>query len=337
MPPLKTTILLALSVYLFACGENKASVNISQKTLIPVQAHNYTWVYQPKGDYFYGPDTTLFKTGQWYNEWVPNDHAVIKGNDGKWHIIGITHPYVPPHEKEIHQGEFASFHAVSKAGLFKETLKINHYDDQAKILPPSKRPGEPANNHAPYIIKKTVNNDDWYYMVYGPSPIRLAISKDLYQWQPKGNLFHQTGGARDPSIFVHNNTYYMVYCSKNSVLLRESKNMMTWSEPTTIFTSVLYEPESPSLLFHNNRYYLVVCSWNGKWDRKTVVGAYQEQSYVLQSDNFLDFGENSDKQVATLLGHSPEIFQDEDGDWYISSAEWPNRGISIDKLTWQEK
>jgi hypothetical protein len=39
--------------------------------------------------------------------------------------------------------------------------------------------------------------------------------------------------------------------------------------------------------------------------------------------------------VAELQAHAPEIFHDEVGDWYISSVEWPHRGVSIAPLTWQ--
>lgn len=324
----KYLVILLIITVSSACSQSR-----TKSLLIPVQENDFKLVYKPKGDVFFGPDTATLKEGEWYEDWVPNDHGFIKADDGKWHLFGITHPYIDPKDGGIHKGENASFHAVSTVNTFKEAFVEDHFEDKPKVLPPQERPGEGIANHAPYVIKK----DDLYYMVYGPSPIRLAVSKDLYKWEVKAQLFAQEGGSRDPSLLVHNGKYYMVYCSKNSVLLRESDDMLTWSEPKIIFTSVIYEPESPSLIFHNGTYYLVVCSWDGIWDKKELVGAYQEQSYVLQSDDMFNFGENADKQVATLLGHAPEIFQAEDGQWYISSAEWPNRGVSVDKLNWVEK
>jgi arabinan endo-1,5-alpha-L-arabinosidase len=65
---------------------------------------------------------------------------------------------------------------------------------------------------------------------------------------------------------------------------------------------------------------------------KTVKGANQHQSHVYQSDNPLEF---DSKAVARLEAHAPEIFQGENGQWYISSAEWPERGVSIAKLKWE--
>ena len=301
------------------------------KVLIPQQENKFTWVYKPAGDKFYGPDTKSLKEGEWYDQWVPNDHAFIKGDDGKWHIIGITHPYVDPDPKYggIHQGEYASFHAVSSATEFKESLKESHFSDLPKILPPSDRPGEPLPNHAPFIVKR----DGLFYMVYGPSPIRLAVSSDLSKWELKGDLFSQEGGSRDPNLLLHDGTYYMSYCSQRSVLTRTSKDLMNWSEPKTIFTTSSFDPESPSLIHQNGTFYLFVCSWNGVWDRKEIQGAYQHKTYVYQSDDLLDFGTGN--EIATLNAHAPEIFQDEDGQLYISSVEWPNRGVSVDKLSWE--
>jgi beta-fructofuranosidase len=91
-------------------------------------------------------------------------------------------------------------------------------------------------------------------------------------------------------------------------------------------------PESPSLIRFDDTFYLFVCGWNGIWDRKTVKGAYQHQSYVYQSDDPLCF---EGDVVARLEAHAPEVFQGEDSQWYISSAEWPERGVSIAKLAWE--
>lgn len=43
---------------------------------------------------------------------------------------------------------------------------------------------------------------------------------------------------------------------------------------------------------------------------------------MLQSDDLLNFGTDDEKQFSILNFHTPEIFQDEEGQWYISSAEW---------------
>lgn len=344
----KAFLLLLLSVLSIQCKDKntepkKSAEKEPKKILVPKQDNEFVRVYKPAGDKFFGPDTKYLKEGKWYDEWVPNDHTFVKDEKGKWHIIGITHPLVEadPLQDGIHDGEFASFHAVSAATNFKEALKEEHYTDLPKILPPSERPGEILANHAPYIIKK----DGLYQMVYGHSPIRLAVSPDLMNWETKGSLFDENkkgedetklfGDARDPNLLFHDGTYYIVYCATKAVELRTSTDFVNWSEPKTIFRTETFDPESPSLLFHNNTFYLFVCSWDWVWDQKEIVGAYQYDTYVLQSDNPLAFGTDFEKRVTTLKSHAPEIFQDETGQWYISSVEWPQRGVSVDKMYWK--
>ena len=174
-------------------------------------------------------------------------------------------------------------------------------------------------------------------MIYGPSPIRLAVSGDLKKWDLKGTLFTEEKGARDPSLLLHKGLYHMVYCSERSVLLRTSEDLLHWSSPSTIYRAYLYDPESPSLIYYEGTFYLFVCSWNGVWDGKEIQGAYQHVTYVLHSEDPYDFGKDRARQIATLNSHAPEIFQDESGAWFISSVEWPNRGVSVDRLFWNEE
>ena len=51
----------------------------------------YVRIYAPGADVFPGPDSEHFRTGQSYPEWVPNDYAIIRGTDGRWHALGM-HP-----------------------------------------------------------------------------------------------------------------------------------------------------------------------------------------------------------------------------------------------------
>ncbi|WP_157961122.1 family 43 glycosylhydrolase [Lutibacter citreus] len=325
----KILLLFVLSVLLVQC-KHKTAI----KVLIPKQENKFVEVYQPKGDNFFGPDTKFLKEGQWYERWVPNDHTFVKAEDGKWHIFGITHPYVDPKLGNVHDGEYASFHAISSSTNFKETLKEDHYLDLPKILTPKQRPGEITANHAPYIVKK----DGLYNMVYGHSPIRLATSPDLYNWTPKGNLFEEEKGARDPNLLFHKGTYYITYCSEKCVRMRTSKDLINWSEAKTILVTNEFDPESPSIIFYNDSFYLFVCAWEkGSWDGIILQGAYTHKAYVYLSDDLNDFGTDNEKEITILNAHAPEIFKDENGQWYISSVVYPNEGVNVDKLEWVEK
>lgn len=305
----------------------------SKSVLVPRQADEFVNVYKPAGDKFFGPTTEFLEEGKWYDEWVPNDHTFVKGEDGLWHIYGITHPLIlsEPLSRGIHDGEYASFHCVSSEKDFAATVEEGHYTDLPKILTPYDRPGEILPNHAPYVIKK----DGVYNMVYGHSPIRLATSTNLVDWTPAGELFSDSEGARDPNIFVYDGVYHIVYCSYRCVKMVTSTDMKNWSEPKVILDTQTFDPESPSLITNNGTFYLFVCSWDGVWDEKEIVGAYQHDAHVYHSDDYTDFGAKFEKRITTLKAHAPEIFQDSKGQWYISSVEWPNRGVSVDKLYWE--
>jgi hypothetical protein len=323
-PTIRFCLLLSIFV-----GSSVHVLDASQPSTIkcPRIVGEYVAVYRPQADRFSGPDTPELKAGKWYNDWVPNDHSIIRGPDGRWHAFGITHPLTST--DAIHEGEFQSFHAMAPKGTLKSVLHDGVWKDLPKILPPSERPSEPLPNHAPYIVHK----DGAHWMIYGPSPIRLATSTDMMHWTPKGDLFREDNGARDPSVLLWNDTYYIVFCTEDRVAARTSKDLISWGPSQTILEmDANIAPESPSLIRFNNTFYVFVCGWNGIWDRKTVQGAYQHRTYVYHSDNPLSF---TDKPVTQIQSHAPEVFQGEDGQWYVSSVEWPTRGVSIAKLAWE--
>ncbi len=301
----------------------------AESVLVPAIKGDWIHIYQPQPDAFPGPDSPRFKTGKTYDDWQVNDHCILKGPDQRWHAFGITHPAIPGHEPNPHEGEWMSFHAVAETGPFKQHAKPGAWKDHPKILPPSTRPGEIKENHAPFIIF----HEGQYWMFYGKTPIRYATSTDLWNWTPRGELFHHPDG-RDPHILSHEGTFYMSYTSQQSVLVRTSINLKDWSEPTTIYSLPAGEgggPESPSILKLHGGFYLIWCRWDPKLSKKGFT--YQDRSLVFFSNTPMDF--KNRKPVAEIQSHAPELFQDEDGDWWISSAERPNRGVSIAPVKWQ--
>lgn len=96
-----------------------------------------------------------------YGNYV-NDHTIIRDHEGIWHLIGIT-----SHKKE---GEGPSaeryfIHGISGSlhKPFQETSKV--MDTGMTVW-------------APCVIE----HDGYYYMYYGPSPTRMAVSPDLHEW-----------------------------------------------------------------------------------------------------------------------------------------------------------
>ena len=183
-------ILEATANHRTTLGQNAAG---EAKIRIPRIEGPYIHIYKPVGDVFPGPDVAGLRAGQYYPEWVPNDHGFVKGSDGCWHAFGITHPRTTL--DQVHAGENLSFHAVAPEGNLENTLHEGAWKDRPKVLPPAQRPGEISANHAPCIVKK----DSAYRMIYGPAPLRWAFSKDLYEWMPRGSLTNAPPG-RDPSV-----------------------------------------------------------------------------------------------------------------------------------------
>lgn len=297
------------------------------RPLVPFITGSYVHIYDPQGDVFPGPDTRDLKAGTYYPSWQPNDHCFIKGLDQRWHAFGITHPESGP-GKGRHQGEYVSFHAVSSGQTFESSFKPRGWADKPKVLPPAQRPGESISMHSPTIVK----HENCYKMIYGPCPFRLAISEDLSAWTPKGPINIHEKSGRDPSLFLSGDTYYLVYCAGNEVKAATSKNLTDWSEPVAIFKGELasYQCESPTLISHNGMFYLFWCLWDTA--NKNGNG-YDERSFVYCSNNPLDF--HGRPPLAEFLSHAPEIFQDEEQNWYISSAQYPTRGISVARLAWK--
>lgn len=297
----------------------------TEKLEIPVQDNKYVHVYQPAGDIFTGPSSKNLEEGKYYEDWIPNDHTIVKGCDGYWHMYGITHPCTPI--DAIHEGNNQSSHVVSSSPNFKDSYFEGGWVDKPKVLKRHR------TNHSPNMIEK----DGVYYMIYGNKNMLLATSTDLYNWKKEGVVFQDTThfDPRDPHLVEVDGTYYISYCASNVVVMRSSKDLRNWSEPKVILNPD-YDPESPSIVEHNGKFYLFVCVWRPENNPKIKVidDAYTSQTLVYVADNIGDIYDPK-AAVAELKAHAPEIFQDEDGDWYISSAQYPVRGVSIDRLRWQ--
>lgn len=323
-------VILAFILFPFAGnsqGQSIEKVAQQKKCLVPVIVGDYIHIYDPQGDVFPGPDTKDLKAGKLYPLWQPNDHCFIKGHDKLWHAFGITHPASEPGQSR-HQGECLSFHAVSPGKTFKSSFSQNSWIDKPKVLPPAERPGESSANHAPTIVKQ----GNLFKMIYGPIPFRMAVSRDLYDWKPKGPIHINEKYGRDPSLMVWKGTYYLVYCSGNVVKASTSKDLVDWTEPVEIFKGEVetYQCESPTLIRNDGKFYLFWCLWDTA--NKNGNG-YDERSFVYCSNNPLDF--HGQPLVTELATHAPEIFQGEDKHWYISSAQYPNRGINVARLVWK--
>ncbi len=161
--------------------------------------------------------------------WYINDHTIVQGPDGTWHMFGITHAEPADALDEKH---LAHATAPSLQGPWTK---------QEFALDADPFYGE-THLWAPHVIEV----DGVFYMFYaggGPDnaeyAINLATSTDLWTWtrHPDGPLFRDGYDARDPFVIRIGEQWVMYYTAtsdpaggNHTVMYRTSDDLMQWSE-----------------------------------------------------------------------------------------------------------
>lgn len=287
----------------------------------------YVLVYKPEAGVYSGPSTAHYKQGLTYSDWRPNDHTFIKGRDGRWHCFGITKPEHAPGETGFHEAEGTAFHAVAPAGVFaRAAFRPGAFVDRTKLTV-----GDCG--HAPFAFE-----EGGAYHIVG-SKLGHATSPDLDNWSDRGKLGVK-GLGRDPYVLLLNGVYHLYRCANmDGVSLVTSKDFLTWTEPVIVFKPAIAtrQTESPSVIPYAGRYYLFWCLWDNEDPTICDKGAkpgYCARTFVYCSDKADDF--RNAPLVAQLPSHAPEVFQDEQGQWYVSSADYPATGVQVARLKWED-
>ena len=271
---------------------------------------------------------TLFKPMR-YGRYV-NDHTLIY--NGKWHLIGITSKKGIPTQERY----FVYANGDSLNSRLKECSKII---DNGTLA------------WAPCVIE----HNSLYYMFYGPSPTKLAVSYDFGDWfgqeiTLKGNP--PMSCHRDHFVLKIGESKWLMYITglkdgKSSIACLQSEDLLNWSFIGYALTSgdkSELNPswgafESPFVVQKDNGYYLFTtytdCSKNT-----------YHNTLVFYSENPCDFGcyngesgaDDFAKPIAKLHCHAPEIVQ-ENEKWYITTCGWRQssfaRGaVKIASLEW---
>jgi len=307
-----------------ASGQQEDSV-----LMVPELATDYVFIYNPQPDVYKGRDTKNYRFGGVYQTWQPNDHTFIQDPDGRWHCFGITRPD-DVMDDETHEAGGFKFHALAPAGTLEDAFLPETWTDQPKI----------KMGGAPYIIKI----GETYHLVN--SAYDHLTSVDLYNWEDKGKLQikrEEGKDTRDPNFLYWEGTYYMVNCNDQSVNLITSTDFVNWSDPVDIFVARVdsWRCESPTLIHCDNKFYLFWCLWDSSPDRDQLPAiykghtpwSYDYRTFVYVSDTPTDF--NNREPICMLKGHAPEIIRDEKGNWFMSSADYPRRGINLARLEWK--
>ena len=260
-----------------------------------------------------------------------NDHTIIKANDGVWHLFGISSfGGGPCNEKYFTHGKGNS--------LTEQMTEVGKSIDTGTLA------------WAPCVIEK----DDNYYMFYGPSPTKLAVSFDMVEWYGHTVTLNNEpvmAAHRDHFVLKDGDKYLMyivgVHNKLGAVSVFESTDLLTWDFKGYALTSGQDAPlkpgwgamESPFVVKKDGYYYLFITYTDCSRDTYS-------NTLVFASTDPLNFGEyNGEKggaiPVSKIKAHAPEVLKDGD-DYYITTCGWlgqdlPYQGcVSIAKLDWKE-
>jgi beta-fructofuranosidase len=262
-----------------------------------------------------------------------NDHTVFQAEDGKWHLIGITHQKVLGGKLPVPWAEEEFIHAVAPALEGPWTVL-------SPILQVDRKLGE-THVWAPHVVKQ----GGQYYCFYAAggghwtSMINLAESADAMTWtRYSGNpRFRDFYDARDPMVLRDGDRWIMYYTKTfsrkehlSTVAYRESRDLLHWSDPNFAYV-VRSLPatlpnsqytESPFVVKYQGLYYLFHCTTDLNY----------QATRVFVSKDPLHFEESN--EITTLIAHAAEVVQDGER-YYLTHAGWYYDGLYLADLTWR--
>ncbi len=285
-----------------------------------------------------------YVAGDFYRTYVPsgsrylNDHTVVRGPDGTWHLYGITSDSAGDPEAE-HQ----FLHATAPALL-------GPWTEQPDALVADPRSNEKVL-WAPYVVEPQPGRWSLFYYadLLDDDPmrgLRRAESTDLWHWQRVPATASPNGrppGGRDPFV-LRNGDRWLLFsvgvdgASHGQILSSESRDpsLDQWSPVTPVITDPMAtDPwrrgnlQSPFVVVYGEQFYLFVT-------RKSPSPIDYVRTDVFCSDDPRHFAW---QPIAELRAHAAEIVVDQ-GRYFITSAGWTkavgenHRGLSIAPLDW---
>ena len=262
-------------------------------------------------------------------EWYINDHCFIRGEDGIWHLFGITHaePANPLDEKN-----FA--HATARS------LTQKPWDKQRFALTAEWKKWKEIHLWAPHVIF----HENVYYMFYcagdedhSKYKIHLATSSDLKTWKRhlENPMVVDGHEARDPFVLRVGEKWVMYYTATSDpsggdhiVAYRTSDDLIKWGERDVAFRDTIKEhawspTESPFVVRRGSYYYL----FTGPWDSYVDTHVFRSQD---------PFHWTVKDKVGHINSHAAEVVRDAEGHWDISHCGWGQGGVYLAPLHWND-
>jgi arabinan endo-1,5-alpha-L-arabinosidase len=280
------------------------------------------------GEYLHIYDPSVGEKSAWYI----NDHCVLRGNDGKWHMFGITHeePLNPVDEKIL-------AHATAA-----KLTQIPWEKHPPAIVADKENWGE-YHLWAPHVQY----HEGVYYMYVCVGGERnseykthLLTSPDLWEWKrhSENPVIVDGYDARDPHVVKVENQWVMYYTATSNpdggnhiVACQTSNDLIKWSNRQIVFMDEEKgtwggSTESPFIVNRGGFFYLFICNN----DRRRGYSATD----VFKSDDPFHWEKN--QRIATIPGHAAEIIQDLDGKWYATHCGWGQGGLYLAPLYWND-
>lgn len=267
-----------------------------------------------------------------------NDHCVVKAEDGRWHVFGITmlgDTLDPQAERWFCHGAGPS-------------LADGNFRERGRVCDFGRRAWAPTVAH----------NGDWWVMLYGPDLLQAAISDDpkLDHWQevPATVVGAPVGSVmRDGMILRLDDDSWLLYSTgkrghEGAISVCVSEDLLNWRfvrfalrTPGAPKQPPWAATESPFVFEHDGAYWLSIT-----YTASTEGPAGYNETLLFRSQNPFDFGEYTGDEgevVARLYAHAPEYIHDPDSDrWYITSCGWQGEAfgtvipgsVAIRELDW---
>jgi sucrose-6-phosphate hydrolase SacC (GH32 family) len=261
-----------------------------------------------------------------HQPWYINDHCFIHGEDGVWHMYGITHaePACPLDETCL---AHATTPSLTRAPWVKQPFALQ-----------ADRTWHETHLWAPHVI----HHAGLYWMYYCAGGveharyrIHVATSTDLWHWtRHAANPMVVDGfDARDPMVLQLEDQWLMYYTAtsqpaggKHVVACVTSRDLVHWGNKRHVFvdatTGTAGGPcESPFVVRRGVWFYL-------------FIGPREAYSHTVVYRSADPFHWTIAHQVAEIPAHAVEVVIDRTGQEYVSHCGWGQGGLYLAPLHW---